>query len=185
MTGRCSVLGGRCLVLNNFQDHTTTSLSGPEILGPHNDVGEIVRSWSGPETLGYWIAVLVSVCFCCCALYIESAFFCRLKKPHRGTSEHEQSIMERWGSAETIWTEGPALPVQRAFLGGHHYFTRKAPFITLAVTKWESLIVCICSAAAAVRHVWELHHVSNQATSQSSSRPQEICSIGYECCPWH
>ncbi len=29
-----------------------TSLSGPEISGPHNDVGEIVRSWSGPETPG-------------------------------------------------------------------------------------------------------------------------------------
>ncbi len=29
------------------------SLSGPEILGPHNDVGEIVRSWSGPETPGF------------------------------------------------------------------------------------------------------------------------------------
>ncbi len=29
-----------------------TSLSGPEILGPHNNVGEIVRSWSGPETPG-------------------------------------------------------------------------------------------------------------------------------------
>ncbi len=27
-----------------------TLLSGPEISGPHNDVGEIVRSWSGPET---------------------------------------------------------------------------------------------------------------------------------------
>ncbi len=24
--------------------------SGPEILGPHNDVGKIVRSLSGPET---------------------------------------------------------------------------------------------------------------------------------------
>ena len=50
MTGHCSVLGSRCLVLKKFQDHTTTSLSGPEILGPHNDIGEIVRSWSGPET---------------------------------------------------------------------------------------------------------------------------------------
>ncbi len=28
------------------------TLSGPEILGPHNDVREIVRSWSGPETPG-------------------------------------------------------------------------------------------------------------------------------------
>ncbi len=26
--------------------------SGPEILGPHNDVGKIVRSLSGPETPG-------------------------------------------------------------------------------------------------------------------------------------
>ncbi len=50
MTGRCSVLGGRCLVLKNFQDHIMTWLSGPEISGPHNNVGEIVRSWSGPET---------------------------------------------------------------------------------------------------------------------------------------
>ncbi len=40
------------MVLKNFQDHTTTLLSGPEILGPYNDVGEIVRSWSGPETPG-------------------------------------------------------------------------------------------------------------------------------------
>ncbi len=50
MTGRCSVLGGRCLVLKNFQDHIMTWLSGPEISGPHNNVGEIVRAWSGPET---------------------------------------------------------------------------------------------------------------------------------------
>ena len=28
------------------------SLYGPEILGPHNDVGKIVRSLSGPETPG-------------------------------------------------------------------------------------------------------------------------------------
>ncbi len=52
MTGRCSVLGSHCLVLKNFQDYTTTSLSGPEISGLHNNVGEIVRSWSGPETPG-------------------------------------------------------------------------------------------------------------------------------------
>ena len=50
MTSRCSVLGSRCLVLKNFQDHTMMSLSGPEILGPHNDIREIVWSWSGPET---------------------------------------------------------------------------------------------------------------------------------------
>ncbi len=50
MTGRCSVLSGRCLVLKNVQDHTMMLLSGPEISGPHNDIGEIVRSWSGPET---------------------------------------------------------------------------------------------------------------------------------------
>ncbi len=31
-------------------NHTIWSLSGPEILGPHNDVGKIVRSLSGPET---------------------------------------------------------------------------------------------------------------------------------------
>ncbi len=31
-------------------DHTIWSFSGPEILGPHNDVGKIVRSLSGPET---------------------------------------------------------------------------------------------------------------------------------------
>ncbi len=52
MTGHCSVLGSRCLVLKKFQDHTTMLLSGPEILGPHNDIGEIVWSWSGPETPG-------------------------------------------------------------------------------------------------------------------------------------
>ncbi len=52
MTSCCSVLGGHCLVLKKFQDHIMTSLSGPEISGPHNDVGEIVRSWSGPETPG-------------------------------------------------------------------------------------------------------------------------------------
>ncbi len=52
MTSHCSVLGSRCLVLKKFQDHTMTLLSGPEILGPHNDVGEMVRSWSGPETPG-------------------------------------------------------------------------------------------------------------------------------------
>ncbi len=50
MTSHCSVLGSCCVVLKKFQDHTMTSLSGPEILGPHNDVREIVRSWSGPET---------------------------------------------------------------------------------------------------------------------------------------
>ncbi len=35
-------------------DHTIWSFSGPEILGPHNDVGKIVRSLSGPETPGAW-----------------------------------------------------------------------------------------------------------------------------------
>ncbi len=32
--------------------HTIWSFSGPKILGPHNDVGKIVRSLSGPETPG-------------------------------------------------------------------------------------------------------------------------------------
>ncbi len=31
-------------------NHTIWSLSGPESLGPHNNVGKIVRSLSGPET---------------------------------------------------------------------------------------------------------------------------------------
>ena len=30
-----------------------TTLSGPEISGPHNDVGEMLRSGSGPETPGF------------------------------------------------------------------------------------------------------------------------------------
>ncbi len=34
-------------------DHTIWSFSGPEILGPHNDVGKIVWSLSGPETPGH------------------------------------------------------------------------------------------------------------------------------------
>ncbi len=38
----------RCVVLK-FQDQL---FSGPEILGPHNNVGKIVRSLSGPETPG-------------------------------------------------------------------------------------------------------------------------------------
>ena len=29
-----------------------TSLSGPEISGPHNDVGEMLQLGSGPETPG-------------------------------------------------------------------------------------------------------------------------------------
>ena len=36
-------------------DHTIWSFSGPEILGPHNDVGKIVRSLSGPETPVFWL----------------------------------------------------------------------------------------------------------------------------------
>ncbi len=58
MTSCCSVLSGHCLVLKKFQDHITMSLSGPEISGPHKDVGEIVRSWSGPETPGLKAGIL-------------------------------------------------------------------------------------------------------------------------------
>ncbi len=36
-------------------------LSGPEISGPHDDIGEMLRSWPGPETVGCVLGLTVSL----------------------------------------------------------------------------------------------------------------------------
>ncbi len=57
---RPPVLAGQSLVLKNVWGQATTSLSVPETLGSHNDVREMLRLGSGPETSVHPHQILVT-----------------------------------------------------------------------------------------------------------------------------